>query len=96
MPNSYPRDGIFNAHIATIKDPYNPSLVFNEDRKIPTTRLAEFPTGTVDPRVEIFLSTLNINDRFFFFFHIPLDLYKSPAYIFIIISFYFINCNVIN
>ena len=30
------------------------------------TRLAEFPTRTVDPRVRIFLSTLNINGRFFF------------------------------
>ena len=29
------------------------------------TRL-EFPTGMVDPRVGIFLSTLNVNDRFFF------------------------------
>ena len=23
MPNSYPRDGIFNSHLTTIKDPYN-------------------------------------------------------------------------
>ena len=30
------------------------------------TRLAEFPTGTVDPRVGIFLEPLNTNDRFFF------------------------------
>ena len=30
------------------------------------TRLAEFPTGTVDPRVGIFLKPLNTNDRFFF------------------------------
>ena len=29
-------------------------------------RLAMFPTGTEDPRVGIFLLTLNINDRFFF------------------------------
>ena len=29
-------------------------------------RLAMFPTGTEDPRVRNFLSTLNINDRFFF------------------------------
>ena len=30
------------------------------------TRLAEFPTGTVDPWVGIFLSTLNISEQFFF------------------------------
>ena len=30
------------------------------------TRLAEFPTGTVDPRVRIYLEPLNTNDRFFF------------------------------
>ena len=30
------------------------------------TRLAEFPTRTVDPRVVVFLSTLNINGRFVF------------------------------
>ena len=30
------------------------------------TSIAKFPTGTVDPRVVIFLSTLNVNDRFFF------------------------------
>ena len=30
------------------------------------TRLAEFPIGTVDPRVVIFLKPLNTNDRFFF------------------------------
>ena len=36
------------------------------------TRLALFPTGTVDPRVGIFLSQLNTNDQFFFSFsHIP-------------------------
>ena len=40
------------------------------DRKIltrgSTVRQASFPTGTVDLRVGIFLSTLNIIDRFFF------------------------------
>ena len=30
------------------------------------TRLAEFPTWAVDPRVGIFLSSLNISDQFFF------------------------------
>ena len=30
------------------------------------TRLAEFSTGTVDPRVGVFLKPLNTNDRFFF------------------------------
>ena len=47
--------------------------------KIPTlgstiqweTRQASFSTGTVDPRVGIFLSPLNINDEFYFS-HIPL------------------------
>ena len=29
-------------------------------------RLVQFPTATVDTRVGIFLSTMNINDRFFF------------------------------
>ena len=29
-------------------------------------RVAEFPNATVDPRVGIFLSTLNINDQLFF------------------------------
>ena len=24
MPNSYPRDGIFNPHLTTVKDSYNP------------------------------------------------------------------------
>ena len=33
------------------------------------TRLAEFPTGTVDPRVGIFLSPLNTNDGFFSCIH---------------------------
>ena len=30
------------------------------------TRLAKFPTGTLGPRVGIFLEPLNTNDRFFF------------------------------
>ena len=30
------------------------------------TRLAEFPTGAVDPKVGIFLLSLKIRDRFFF------------------------------
>ena len=48
----------------------NRSLVFSGSRKIPTlgstvqweTRQASFPTGTVGPRVGIFLSPLNTND----------------------------------
>ena len=51
----------------------NLSLVFSGDRKIPTlgstvqweTRQASFPTGTVGPRVGIFLSPLNTNDGFY-------------------------------
>ena len=47
--------------------------VFSGDRKIPTlgstvqweTRQASFPTGTVGPRVGIFLSPLNTNDGFY-------------------------------
>ena len=35
------------------------------------TRLAEFPTGTMNPRVEIFLSPLNTTDGFFFL-HTPI------------------------
>ena len=47
------------------------------DRKISTrgsirsTRLAEFPTGTMDPRVEIFRSPQNTTDGFFFL-HTPI------------------------
>ena len=51
----------------------NRSLVFSGSRKIPTlgstvhweTRQASFPTGTVGPRVGIFLSPLNTNDGFY-------------------------------
>ena len=51
----------------------NRSLVFSGSRKIPTfgstdqweTRQALFPTGTVGPRVGIFLSPLNTNDGFY-------------------------------
>ena len=56
----------------------NRSLVFSGSRKIPTlgstvwweTRQASFPTGTVGPRVGIFLSPLNTNDQFYLS-HIP-------------------------
>ena len=56
----------------------NRSLVFSGSRKIPTlgstvqweTRQASFPTGTVGPRVGIFLSPLNTNDGFYLS-HIP-------------------------
>ena len=56
----------------------NRSLVSSGSRKIPTlgstvqweTRQASFPTGTVDPRVGIFLSPLNTNDGFYLS-HIP-------------------------
>ena len=56
----------------------NRSLVFSGFRKIPTlgstvqweTRQASFPTGTVGPRVGIFLSPLNTNDGFYLS-HIP-------------------------
>ena len=51
----------------------NRSLVFSGSRKISTlgstvqweTRQASFPTGTVGPRVGIFLSPLNTNDGFY-------------------------------
>ena len=51
----------------------NRSLVFSGSRKIPhlgstvqwETRQASFPTGTVDPRVGIFLFPLNTNDGFY-------------------------------
>ena len=53
-------------------------MVFSGSRKIPTlgstvqweTRQASFPTGTVGPRVGIFLSPLNTNDGFYLS-HIP-------------------------
>ena len=56
----------------------NRSLVFSGSRKIPTlgstvqweTRQASYPTGTVGPRVGIFLSPLNTNDGFYLS-HIP-------------------------
>ena len=56
----------------------NRSLVFSGSRKIRTlgstvqweTRQASFPTGTVGPRVGIFLSPLNTNDGFYLS-HIP-------------------------
>ena len=56
----------------------NRSLFFKVYRKIPTLRStiqletwqASFPTGTVGPRVGIFLSTLNSNDRLYLS-HIP-------------------------
>ena len=56
----------------------NRSLVFSGSRKIPTlgstvqweTRQASFPTGTMGPRVGIFLSPLNTNDGFYLS-HIP-------------------------
>ena len=51
----------------------NRSFVFSGSRKIPTlgstiqweTWQASFPTGTVGPRVGIFLSPLNTNDGFY-------------------------------
>ena len=51
----------------------NRSLVFSGSRKIPTlgpavqweTRQASFPTGTLGPRVGIFLSPLTTNDGFY-------------------------------
>ena len=51
----------------------NRSVVFSGSRKIPTlgstvqweTRQASFPTGTVGPRVGIFLSPLNTSDGFY-------------------------------
>ena len=53
--------------------------MFSGSRKIPTlvstvqweTRQASFPTGTVGPRVGIFLSPLNTNDGFYLS-HIPI------------------------
>ena len=56
----------------------NRLLVFSGSRKIPTlgstvrweTWQASFPTGTVGPRVGIFLSPLNTNDGFYLS-HIP-------------------------
>ena len=51
----------------------NQSILFSGSRKIPThgstfkweTGQASFPTGTVGPRVGIFLPPLNTNDRFY-------------------------------
>ena len=47
-----------------VNEKKNRSLVFSGFRKIPTLQ-ASFPTGTVGPRVGIFLSPLNTNDGFF-------------------------------
>ena len=66
----------------------NRSLVFSGSRKIPTlgstvqreTRQASFPTGTVGPRVGIFLSPLNTNDGFYFS-HIPTHTRSSDPYV---------------
>ena len=57
----------------------NRSLVFSGSRKIQTlgstvkweTRQAQFPIGTVGPRVGIFLSPVNTNDVFYLS-HIPI------------------------
>ena len=75
----------------------NRSLVFSGSRKIPTlgstvqweTRQASFPTGTVGPRVGIFLSPLNTNDGFYlshphtnngFFFLLTVDYYFKISF----------------
>ena len=65
-------------HTVVVYEKKNRSLVFSGSRKIPTlgftvqweTRQASFPTGTVGPRVGIFLSPLNTNDGFYLS-HIP-------------------------
>ena len=77
----------------------NRSLVFSGSRKIPTlgstvqweTRQASFPTGTVGPRVGIFLSPLNTNDGFYLshnntyegysYSHIPTHTRSSDPYV---------------
>ena len=54
----------------------NRSLMFSGSRKIPTlgstvqweTRQASFPTGTVGPRVRIFLSPLKTHDGFYLYY----------------------------
>ena len=58
----------------------NRLLMFSVDRKIQPsgpqyqweTRQAWFPTGTVDPRVGIFLSPLNTNDGFYLSHYSPI------------------------
>ena len=65
-------------HTVVVYEKKNRSLVFSGSRKIPSlgstiqweTRQALFPTGTVGPRVRIFLSPLNTNDGFYLS-HIP-------------------------
>ena len=60
-------------HTVVVYEKKNRSLVFSGSRKIPTlgsivqweTRQVSFPTGTVGPRVGIFLSPLNTNDGFY-------------------------------
>ena len=69
----------------------NRSLVFSGSRKIPTlgsnvqweTRQALFPTGTVGPRVGIFLSPLNTNDGFIYLTWVAMwdRFFQQPAYI---------------
>ena len=48
-----------------VYDKKNQSLLFNGSIKIPTLWKASFSTGTVGPRVGIFLSPLNTNDGFY-------------------------------
>ena len=53
-----------------------PVPVGNEARRVGPPRRASFPTGTVDPRVGIFLSPLGTHDRFVFLHTLILSFYR--------------------
>ena len=64
---------LWSLNVELVYEKKNRSLVFSGSREIPTLRpinqwetwQASFPTGTVGPRVGIFLSPLNTNDGFY-------------------------------
>ena len=72
-PTLYKAEAEVLYRTVVVYEKMNRSLVFSGSRKIPTlgstvqweTWQASFPTGTVGPRVGIFLSPLNTNDGFY-------------------------------
>ena len=52
------------------------SAVPEKSQPLGPTQHASFPTGTMDPRVGIFLSLLNTNDGYYFS-HIPMHTRSS-------------------
>ena len=64
---------LWSLNLELVYEKKNGSLVFSGSRKIPTlwstgqweTQQSSFPTGTMGPRVGIFLSPLDTNDGFY-------------------------------